>query len=155
MRGPKISFAKSAKHLKKNKLNLEKQALNQSTHSWLDTLENFKTTFTKHTLHPLPTTPWKSSVKFSSFSCICCKVLDTSSIQLSWFFRASCRSWPASYPSYHRWSYGHQWGLSPKPRSKKVILGLIEFETYLRLVQYEGGTWVLKCSEWVRNKWLL
>mmetsp|Transcript_116996 Transcript_116996/g.376316 ORF Transcript_116996/g.376316 Transcript_116996/m.376316 type:complete len:261 (-) Transcript_116996:714-1496(-) len=30
-----------------------------------------------------------SSVKFSSFSCICCKVFDTSSIHESWFFRAS------------------------------------------------------------------
>mmetsp|Transcript_38078 Transcript_38078/g.77843 ORF Transcript_38078/g.77843 Transcript_38078/m.77843 type:complete len:240 (-) Transcript_38078:467-1186(-) len=31
----------------------------------------------------------RSSVVLSSFSCICCKVLDTSSIQLSWFFKAS------------------------------------------------------------------
>mmetsp|Transcript_40090 Transcript_40090/g.84655 ORF Transcript_40090/g.84655 Transcript_40090/m.84655 type:complete len:429 (-) Transcript_40090:594-1880(-) len=30
-----------------------------------------------------------SSVRFSSFSCICCRVLLTSSIQESWFFRAS------------------------------------------------------------------
>lgn len=34
----------------------------------------------------------KSSVVLSSFSCICCKVLDTSSIQESWFFKASCIS---------------------------------------------------------------
>mmetsp|Transcript_22494 Transcript_22494/g.50351 ORF Transcript_22494/g.50351 Transcript_22494/m.50351 type:complete len:393 (+) Transcript_22494:529-1707(+) len=33
-----------------------------------------------------------SSVRFSSFSCICCKVLDTSSIQESWFFKASWMS---------------------------------------------------------------
>lgn len=33
-----------------------------------------------------------SSVRFSSFSCICCKVFDTSSIQLSWFFKASWMS---------------------------------------------------------------
>mmetsp|Transcript_66391 Transcript_66391/g.176823 ORF Transcript_66391/g.176823 Transcript_66391/m.176823 type:complete len:374 (+) Transcript_66391:511-1632(+) len=33
-----------------------------------------------------------SSVRFSSFSCICCKVLDTSSIQESWFFNASWMS---------------------------------------------------------------
>mmetsp|Transcript_124231 Transcript_124231/g.333616 ORF Transcript_124231/g.333616 Transcript_124231/m.333616 type:complete len:382 (-) Transcript_124231:532-1677(-) len=30
-----------------------------------------------------------SSVKFSSFSCICCRVFETSSIQESWFLRAS------------------------------------------------------------------
>mmetsp|Transcript_53933 Transcript_53933/g.120657 ORF Transcript_53933/g.120657 Transcript_53933/m.120657 type:complete len:245 (+) Transcript_53933:601-1335(+) len=30
-----------------------------------------------------------SSLKFSSFSCICCKVLETSSIHESWFFKAS------------------------------------------------------------------
>mmetsp|Transcript_28764 Transcript_28764/g.72641 ORF Transcript_28764/g.72641 Transcript_28764/m.72641 type:complete len:206 (+) Transcript_28764:313-930(+) len=33
-----------------------------------------------------------SSVRFSSFSCICCKVFDTSSIHESWFFRASWMS---------------------------------------------------------------
>mmetsp|Transcript_102296 Transcript_102296/g.266823 ORF Transcript_102296/g.266823 Transcript_102296/m.266823 type:complete len:210 (-) Transcript_102296:292-921(-) len=33
-----------------------------------------------------------SSVKFSSFSCICCKVFDTSSIHESWFFKASWMS---------------------------------------------------------------
>mmetsp|Transcript_44247 Transcript_44247/g.137116 ORF Transcript_44247/g.137116 Transcript_44247/m.137116 type:complete len:288 (-) Transcript_44247:49-912(-) len=33
-----------------------------------------------------------SSVRFSSFSCICCRVLETSSIQESWFFRASWMS---------------------------------------------------------------
>mmetsp|Transcript_24065 Transcript_24065/g.63216 ORF Transcript_24065/g.63216 Transcript_24065/m.63216 type:complete len:239 (-) Transcript_24065:398-1114(-) len=33
-----------------------------------------------------------SSVRFSSFSCICCKVLETSSIQESWFFNASWMS---------------------------------------------------------------
>mmetsp|Transcript_128689 Transcript_128689/g.400422 ORF Transcript_128689/g.400422 Transcript_128689/m.400422 type:complete len:468 (+) Transcript_128689:444-1847(+) len=33
-----------------------------------------------------------SSVRFSSFSCICCSVLETSSIQESWFFSASWMS---------------------------------------------------------------
>mmetsp|Transcript_104527 Transcript_104527/g.300888 ORF Transcript_104527/g.300888 Transcript_104527/m.300888 type:complete len:331 (+) Transcript_104527:379-1371(+) len=33
-----------------------------------------------------------SSVRFSSFSCICCKVFDTSSIHESWFLRASWMS---------------------------------------------------------------
>mmetsp|Transcript_106530 Transcript_106530/g.281005 ORF Transcript_106530/g.281005 Transcript_106530/m.281005 type:complete len:467 (-) Transcript_106530:2-1402(-) len=33
-----------------------------------------------------------SSVRFSSFSCICCRVLETSSIHESWFFRASWMS---------------------------------------------------------------
>lgn len=44
-----------------------------------------------------------SSVKFSSFSCICCKVLDTSSIQLSWFFKASWMS-PMSSLAPHQFA---------------------------------------------------